>query len=252
MKIKFAPLVQIKNALLILLVAAAAFLNAGAQTISAGSMPTISVTGTAEIQVVPDTATLSFTVSKKNNVVATAKKQNDETIAKVTELAKRFGVAAADVKTDYISVKEATRREKIKDSDDDYAQVFDGYIVSRNLVVKLRDISKFESFLTALLDADVSDVNGVVFGSSELRKYKDQARAQAVRAAREKAQALAREINQSIGKAVSIEEENADGYNSPSQNYSSNSVSFSGDKSDLAAVGTISVKAQVAVKFLLN
>lgn len=241
-----------KNTLLILLVGLIVALSASAQTVDVDNLPTIKVTGTAEIQVVPDTATLSFTVSKKNNVVAVAKKQNDETIAKVTSLAKRFGVAATDVKTDYIRVREATKREKLKGSDDDYQELPDGYPVSRNLVVKLRDISKFESFLTELLDTGVSDVGNVVFSSSELRKYKDQARAQAVRAAKEKAEAIAKEINQSIGKAVSIEENDIDGYTSPNANYSNNSISVGGDKSEIVAVGTISVKAQVEVKFLLN
>lgn len=236
--------------LIVLCVFAAAV---SAQTVDVGKMPTLKVTGTAEIQVVPDTATFSFTVSKKNKSVAAAKKENDDTIAKVTALAKQFGIAAIDVKTDYIRVKESFRRVKAADSDDDYMEVFDGYSVNRSLVIKLRDMTKFESFLTALLDAGINDVSNVVFSSSELRKYKDQARAQAIRAAKEKAQAIAGEIGQIIGKAVSIEEKDIDGYRSPNANYSSNSFS-TGDDDDAEtdAVGTITVKAQVEAEFLLN
>lgn len=224
-----------------------------AQSIDTSKSPTIQVIGTAEIQVVPDMATLSFTVSKQNKLVASAKKENDETISKVTSLAKRFGIAATDVKTDYIRVKEAKKRIKIQGSDDDYEEIADGYLVSRNLVVKLRDMSKFETFLTSLLDAGVDDVESVVFTSSELRKYKDQARAQAIRAAREKADAIAKEIGQSIGKAVSIEEKDIDGYRSPYANVSSNSFAIDGSGADEdETVGTISVKAQVEVSFLLN
>ena len=224
-----------------------------AQNIDTDKMPMITVTGTAEILVVPDTATLSFTVEKKDNIVAAAKRQNDETVTKVNDLAKRFGIVAADVKTDYIRVKEATRRELVKGSDDDYTEIHDGYRISRNLVIKLRDISKFESFLTALLDAGVNDVDNVVFSSSELRKHKDEARAQAVSTAKQKAEALAKQINQSIGKAVSIEEKEIDGYRSPAANLSSNSFSVDGnDGAETFSVGAISVKAQVEVKFLLN
>ena len=227
--------------------------SARAQSIDVNNLPTVKVTGTAEIQVVPDTATLSFAVAKKDKSVAVAKKQNDETINRVVAVAKQFNIAATDVKTDYIRVKETTRREKIRNSDDDYTEVFDGYQVSRNLVIKLRDISRFETFLTALLDAGVSDVDSVAFTSSELRKYKDQARAQAVRAAREKAEALAKEINQTIGKAVSIEENDIDGYRSPASNISQNSFSIDGDgNAETVSVGAISVKAQVEVRFLLN
>lgn len=242
-----------KNALLILLVSLFVALNADAQSVDVDNLPTIQVTGTAEIQVVPDTATLSFTISKKDNSVAVAKKQNDEMVAKVAALAKQFGIAAVDVKTGYISVKEATKREKIIGSDDNYQDVPDGYRVNRDLVIKLRDIGKFETFLTALLDAGVNDVDNVVFTSSELRKFKDQARAQAVRAAKEKAQAIAGEIRQNIGKAISIEEKDIDGYRNPSSNFSSNSFSTDGEGSpETSVIGAISVKAQVEVKFLLN
>ncbi|MCD9189507.1 MAG: SIMPL domain-containing protein [Pyrinomonadaceae bacterium] len=224
-----------------------------AQSIDTSKAPTIQVIGTAEIQIVPDTVTLSFTISKKNKSVAAAKKENDDTIDKVTSLAKRFGIAATDVKTDYIQIKEATKRVKIEGSDNDYEEISDGYLVNRNLVIKLREISKFETFLTSLLDAGVDDVDSVVFTSSELRKYKDQARAQAVRAAREKADAIAKEIGQSIGKAVSIEEKDIDGYRSPYANISSNSFAIDGNEVvENEAVGTISVKAQVEVRFLLN
>lgn len=223
-----------------------------AQTSDVSRMPTIKVTGTAEIQVVPDTATFSFAVSKKNNSVSAAKKENDETIAKVTDLAKRFGIAAADVKTDYIRVSEATKRVIIPNSDGDYENVFDGYRVSRSLVIKLRDMSKFESFLTALIDAGVTDVNNVVFSSSEIRKYMNQARAQAVRAAREKAQAIVSEIGQSIGKAVLLEEEAVSDYRSVNANVTSNSFSTSVSNDSESAVGTITVKAQIEAEFLLN
>lgn len=242
---------MIKNLLLFSLLVLLA-ISAEAQNVDIDNLPSIKVTGTAEIQVVPDTATLSFTIARKDKSVAVAKKQNDETVAKVTELAKRFNIAATDVKTDYIRVKETTRREKIRGSDDDYNDVPDGFQVSRNLVVKLRDISRFETFLTALLEAGVSDVGSVAFTSSQLRKYKDQARAQAVRAAQEKAQALAKEVGQSIGKAVSIEENDIDGYRSPNANISQNSFSIDGDQdSETVSVGAISVKAQVEVRFLL-
>ena len=223
-----------------------------AQTVDVGKMPTIKVTGTAEIQVVPDTATFSFTVSKKNNSVAAAKKENDETIAKVTSLAKRFNIPATDVKTDYIRVSEAKKRVKIPNSDDDYEDVFDGYRVNRSLVIKLRDMSKFESFLTALIDAGVSDVENVVFSSSEIRKYKDQARAQAIQAAKEKAQTIASTINQTIGKAISIEENDIDGYRSSYANTTSNNFSTAENLTENTAVGAISIKAQVAAEFILN
>jgi uncharacterized protein len=104
-----------------------------------------------------------------------------------------------------------------------------------------------------VLKAGVSKVEGVEFRTTQIRKYKDQARAAAIRAAREKAVALTAEIGQTIGKAYSIEEE---GYSRPSSmaNNVSTVVSgqFSGDETSAFAPGTISVKAQVTVSFIIN
>ena len=77
----------------------------------------------------------------------------------------------------------------------------------------------------------------------------------AIKAAREKAEGIVKEIGQTIGKAVSIEEENVDGFRSPYANISSNSISTADDRDDdgeTFSAGTISVKAQVEVRFLLN
>lgn len=64
---------------------------------------------------------------------------------------------------------------------------------------------------------------------------------------------LPKKIGQSIGKAVSIEEKDIDGYRSPYANASSNSFAIDGNEIvENETVGTISVKAQVRVRFLLN
>ena len=228
--------------------------SAKAQTIETSRLSIIQTVGTAEIQVIPDTANLSLRVSKTDKNLVTAKTQTDENIAQIIALAKRFGIAATDVKTDYISVKE--KYESVKESNNQLIKsVFVGYTVSKTLVVKLKDLSKFEDFFSEVVKIGVSDIGDVVFETSELRKYKDQARQMAVRAARQKAQLIAGEIGQTIGKAVSIEENDVDRYNNPSSNYSSNSFqNAESDDENVAAfsVGTITVKAQVEVKFMLN
>ena len=71
---------------------------------------------------------------------------------------------------------------------------------------------------------------------------------------REKAAAIAGAIRQEIGKAVSIEEKDIQRWGDPNANTSSNSFSVSDDEVEpkTIAIGTISVKAQVEVQFLLN
>jgi uncharacterized protein YggE len=90
-----------------------------------------------------------------------------------------------------------------------------------------------------------------------MRKYKDQARAMAIKAAQEKASAFAREIGQSIGKAFSITEDGVNNFTGKTlPNNTSNYVggisgAYSDDENTIA-LGQISVTARVVVSFELN
>ena len=68
--------------------------------------PTIQVTGTAEINVVPDEVSISLNISKTDKNLNIAKTQNDESVAAVIALTKKFGIDPKDVKTDFITVRE--------------------------------------------------------------------------------------------------------------------------------------------------
>jgi uncharacterized protein YggE len=234
---------------------------AKAQTVDVSNLPTIQVTGTAEIQVVPDEVTFFLRVHKSDKSLVAAKAQNDENVKKILDLAKRFGIAAQDVKTDYISVAEKYDRVKPR-GEEEYKSVFAGYTISKTVIVKLKNISRFEEFFSDVVSIGVTEIGNVSFESSQLRKFRDQARAMAIRAAKEKAEAIVKEIGQSIGKAVSIEEQSTGSSyaNNFSQNVTSNARSRAVDSDDgddggggeTFSIGTIAVKAQVEVRFLLN
>lgn len=244
-----------KKLSMIFMLLAAAAAGISAQSVDVSKLPTVDVTGVAEIFVVPDEVTFSLKVAKTDKELEKAKRDNDQIIRKVLELARDFKIDAKDVKTDFITVKEAYERQRIVGTDDEYRNVFVGYTVSKTAVVKLKDLSRFEDFFSKVIGIGVTDISGVTFTSSQLRKHKDEARAMAMRAAREKATALAAVIGQNIGRAVSIKEENVDGYRNSYANASSNSFAVDGsdtDEEDTFSVGTISVKAQVEVSFLLN
>ena len=118
----------------------------------------------------------------------------------------------------------------------------------------LKDVSKAEELLADIFKSGVSSIDGVYFRTSQLRKYKDQARAMAIRAAQEKAVALTKEIGQAIGKAYSITEDEPS-YASTLNNNFNNIVTRSGSSSDeesTLALGQISITARVTVSFELK
>jgi uncharacterized protein YggE len=219
----------------------------------------ITVTGTAEVMVAPDEAIFSLDVTKTDKDLQVAKRLNDETVSKVLDLARRFSVAPQNVKTDYISVdmkyqtiRDAKTKVYDEDGDETGKKIFIGYEVSKTIIVKLTDISRFEEFFAEALKTGITEVNNVKFETSKLRENKDKARDLAMKAAREKAVAMTASVGQTIGKAVRIIEGIAN-----NQNYglsSNNNLSFGSFTESVAtfAPGAIKVEAQVTISFLLN
>jgi uncharacterized protein len=208
----------------------------------------ITVTGEAEVRVVPDEVVFDLTVQTLDKNLRQAKAQTDERLKRLVELTRRYEVAPKDVQTDYIRVEPRYRGN-------DETRLFVGYAVRKDLVFILRDVTKAEALLSEVIESGITRVNGVSFRTSELRRHRDQARVLAVRAAREKAVALAGELGQKVGKAYSIEEDVPSG-RMMAQNVSSNAVGFAdGDasaSSGTLALGQINVNARVSVRFELE
>ncbi len=159
----------------------------------------ITVTGDAEVRVVPDEVVLTLGVQTWHRDVETARGENDRIVQATISLADAFEIDPQHVQTDYISIEPRYR--------DIYeAENFIGYFVRKTIVVRIKDLAKFEDFLAEVLKAGVNYVHGIEFRTTELREHRDRARALAIKAASEKAAAMAREAGLKTGEAVSIHE----------------------------------------------
>ena len=212
--------------------------------------PLITVTGQAEVMAVPDEVVFNLNASTVDKNLLMAQQKTDEVVRNVLELARKYGIPATQVQTGYISLQarysdEAATRQP---------RVFIGYAASKSIAIILRDVSKAETLLSEVFRTGITRINSVDFRTTQNRKLKDQARLLAVKAAHEKARAIAGEIGQSIGKAYSITEVE----HRPYAGYSSNVVdgltsggSFSEEPSPIA-LGQISITARVLVSFELK
>ncbi|HEX8635763.1 MAG TPA: SIMPL domain-containing protein [Pyrinomonadaceae bacterium] len=211
--------------------------------------PLITVTGEAEVRAVPDEVVFDVTVRNVNRDLKVAKAQTDESLRKVVELARRYKVAPEDMQTDYIGLEPRYRGGN-------ETRTFLGYMVSKGLVFTLRDVTQAESLLSEIMTSGITSINSINFRTSQLRKYRDQARALAIRAAREKAIALTGEIGQKIGKAYSIEEEaatrNPASQNSLMLNSTTRSGGEAGETEGTLALGQIAVNSRITVRFILE
>ena len=216
----------------------------------------ITTTGDAEVKVAPDQVIFVLGVETWDKDIKVAKKQNDDRIRRIMAVTKDYAIEPQFVQTDQISVDPRYRNGTYNDAD------FIGYFVSKTIVITLKDVSKFEDVYTGVLSAGANHVQGIQFRTTELRKYRDQARALAIQAAQEKAAALAGAMGQKIGKPQSIQE-NSSGWSSSysarwggamTQNVIQNA---GGDGSTFNEEGTfapgqISISARVSVTFELE
>ncbi len=221
---------------------------------------TISVTGDAQVMVVPDEVILILGVETSDKDLMTAKAQNDSIIKKLLALADQYQIKPQYFQTDYINIEPRYT--------DSYTQRdFIGYFVRKTVVITLKDTSKFEDVLTSALQAGANYVQGIDFRTTELRKYRDQARSLAINAAREKATALSQELDRTVGKPININEDSFGWWSSygswwgsrwggaMSQNVVQNAAPSNGSPSssdgDTIALGQITISARVSVTFEL-
>lgn len=155
--------------------------------------PLITVTGTAEVNVVPDLAELSFGVETRDKDLALARGRNNTAVASVLAVIKKFGIEARDVQTSEVQIAPSFDNE----NDGRRVQYFS---VNSGFRVVLRKIGQAADFVSQVLGAGANQVASVRFSSSESRKYADRARVLALQSAKEKALAVAKELGVQLGK----------------------------------------------------
>jgi uncharacterized protein YggE len=217
----------------------------------------ITVSGDAEVRVVPDEVILTLGVETDDMDLLVAKAENDRRMARILAMAEEHGIETKHIQTEYISIEPRYESSYEK-------RVFLGYFVRKTIALTLREIDDFESLLSDVLTGGATHVHGIQFRTTALREHKDRARALAVEAAGEKAAAMAGALGQRIGEPVSIQEDQT-GWWSPyggwwgsswgssmAQNVIQNAAGDSPTIDGTLAPGQISVYARVTVSFALD
>lgn len=161
---------------------------------------TISVTGTATLSAVPDVTVVTFGVEHFEPQLADALAQNREAAASLVKAIKTLGVDEKNISTDGLSVQieyayNNGRMEKVT-----------GYRISRTYTVKLTDAKLLERLVETGLDSGANQLMGIDFQVSDIAQLRNDARRQAVQAAKEKAELMAGQLGVKIGKPLNISE----------------------------------------------
>ena len=209
---------------------------------------TITTSGEATVYVVPDEVVVNVGVEVFNRDLDRAKADSDERGESLLKAIRGLGIEEKQIQTDTLTVE-----VEYKDRRSEVV----GYRMTRAYSVTLKDVKLFERLTDVALKNGANQLLGFEFRTTELRKHRDAARKMAVQAAREKAQALAGELDCKIGKPRTITEGYSGGYwgrsfgNNASQN-SFQAAAGGEPGGEALPLGQIAVRAQIGVTFDLE
>src|SRR4051794_22143613 len=152
----------------------------------------VSTTGEAIIFVKPDEVVLTFGIETFDASLEKAKQQNDAASTKIVKAAKDVGVEEKHLQVDTMTI-ELRYRDGANPS-----HGIEGYVARRMYCAQLKDIKLLDKLIDAVIKAGANHLGGLEFRTTELRKYRDQARKMAIKAAKEKADLLAGELGAGV------------------------------------------------------
>ena len=222
---------------------------------------TIVVTGTGEINAVPDISVISFTVRSSDTSGDTQKLQSD--LSSVTgdlfPKLKALGIDEKDIETTNYSVnpKYGSQTCSGKVQTMIYptvacnTSVVVGYEASETVNVKVRDTANVAKVLSTLADAKITEVNGPNFQIDKQKKLKADARAKAIADAKDKAKVLGKSLGVRLVKIISFSD-NDGGYYPMMYKASTMDTGVSAQSAPNIAAGEQKITSNVSITFEID
>lgn len=206
----FKPLV----ALLILITAA--FLGAkivsevGGKEKTETMIPSINVSGEGEVLAKPDIAAVSVSARKENTNLKVAQNNATDAINKVVAFLGEEKIQEKDIKTSAYNIYPREEVICLK------GNVFPcpprsrkterTYVVSQTIEIKIRDLEKIGDILSGVASRGADEVSALVFKIENEDALREEARAEAIKQAQEKAKTLAAQLGVRLRRLLNYSE----------------------------------------------
>lgn len=202
----------------------------------------VNVTGVGKIKATPDGVDIKVRAESQGQEARSVKAENDQTIDAVIKFLRSQGIASKQVQTEYINLTKNY----------DYNKKIYNFVANQTLTVKLKDLTKYEAVMAGLLNSGINRIDGVQFTASNMETLRSEARIKAIVNAKEKAEAYAGALGQSIGKAIQISETGSSNPQPPMYKARMMSIEMdSGGGGETIAPGELTFTARVSVSFRL-
>lgn len=198
--------------------------------------PLVQVVGEGIVRVVPDEVIIRARVEHTGQSAASVKKLNDEVVAKVIAYLKEQGIAARDIRTDYIRLN--------KEYDYNSKEYF--FSANQAISISLKDLKLYEEIMGGLLNSGLNRIDSIEFQSSNVENLKSEARKKAVLDAKVKAEEFAGALDQEVGRAFQINDVESQDYQPVYKTMRMESADSSGGETIAPGEMEIIVKVNVA------
>jgi len=159
------------------------------------------VSGTGKVTAIPDTAIISLGMQVTQPTVKQAQSEANKVINQVTDLLKKLDIAEKDIKTENYSIYPqydySNGRNKIN-----------GYSISANLMVTVRDLDKINPVIDQAAAMGINTIGNLnlTVNDDRLKVLQQQAREEAVKEAKSKAESLSSAAGMKLGRIINIQE----------------------------------------------
>jgi uncharacterized protein YggE len=167
------------------------------------SMPSITTTGVASTDVVPDIATISIGVDTERPNAADAAHDNARAAQAVVGEIKAQGIDSKDIKT--LSITLSPVYDESTDANGRIIKrTLRGYSSHNSMSVRVRDITKAGALARELMDKGANSLEGIEFDYSQKDAKYDGLRGDAVRDALRKANSYVNGLGIRLGRVLEI------------------------------------------------
>lgn len=174
---------------------------------------TITVSGNGEMNVSPDVATFTATVSQEAKTMAEAQKKSAEQEKALVEKLILAGILEKDIKTESFNAYPKYENQEFSSRicsptycpPSNTNPVIVGYTVSHTYSIKVRDLDTVSAIAQVMTDANISMVSGPNFVVDDVIAVKNEARDKAIADAQIQAKILAKQLDVRLGDIVDFQ-----------------------------------------------
>jgi len=186
------------------------------------SVRSFSIEGSGEVAVVPDVAQFTFGVKTEGGEnLADLQSENATKINQTIDFLKSNGVADEDIQTQRLNIYpryssyNCYRAFDIQVESLAYPapecppQRIIGYTIDQSVQVKVRDMERVGDLFAGVVDNGANTASNLAFTVDDTAEFENEARAEAIEKAQNKAEAIAKSAGFKLGKLLSIDEYSA-------------------------------------------